>query len=242
MLSVIDYQMSGRLFSLFIVHLSGEHRREKIGGQVIALGGSTFPQFLVGDNDDQLIKILNRASLDQQCRFTNDDLVALGFGGLCQAIELAPDQRVQVGLEFLAFLRILERQCADDANWREAVAGDDAEERRERPGEGAGRTCERVQIVFPPFDYVNRPKPRSGLDGKFSVQYTTLVALLDGEVTVDSFTNERLNSPDVQALLPKVEFSVDKSIPFDKLKMHVIVNVWRKDGKQLSERVDKLLG
>ena len=101
---------------------------------------------------------------------------------------------------------------------------------------------ERVQIVFPRFDYVNRPSPRSGLDGKFSVQYTTLLALLDGEVTVDSFTNERLNAPDVQALLPKVEFLADDSIPFDKLKMHVIVNVWRKDGTQLSERVDKLLG
>ena len=101
---------------------------------------------------------------------------------------------------------------------------------------------ERVQIVFPRFDYVNRPKPRSGLDGKFSVQYTTLVALLDGEVTVESFTNERLNSPDVQALLPKVELQFDDTIPFDKLKMHVIVNVWRKDGTQLSERVDKLLG
>ena len=101
---------------------------------------------------------------------------------------------------------------------------------------------ERVQIVFPRFDYVNRPSPRSGLDGKFSVQYTTLLALLDGEVTVDSFTNERLNAPDIQALLPKVEFLADDSIPFDKLKMHVIVNVWRKDGTQLSERVDKLLG
>ena len=35
---------------------------------------------------------------------------------------------------------------------------------------------------------------RSGLDGKFSIQYTTLIALLDGEVSVDSFTNERLRA------------------------------------------------
>src|SRR4029079_3351783 len=31
---------------------------------------------------------------------------------------------------------------------------------------------ERVQITHPRFDYVNRPQPKSGLDGKFSVQYT----------------------------------------------------------------------
>ena len=101
---------------------------------------------------------------------------------------------------------------------------------------------DRVQVIFPRFEYVNRPNPRSGLDGKFSIQYTTLLALLDGEVTVDSFTNERLASPDVQALLPKTQLTFDDNIPFDKLKMHVVVNVWLKDGRHLSERVEKLLG
>jgi len=105
-----------------------------------------------------------------------------------------------------------------------------------------GDQIDRVQVIFPPFDYVSRPQPRSGLDGKFSVQYTTLVALLDGEIGVDTFTNERLFAPDIKALLPKVEFTIDESIPFDKLKMHVIVNVWLKDGRKLSKRVDKLIG
>jgi len=101
---------------------------------------------------------------------------------------------------------------------------------------------ERVQVIFPRFEYVNRPQPRSGLDGKFSIQYTTLLALLDGEITVDSFTDERLAAPDVKALLPKVQLTFDDTIPFDKVKMHVIINVWLKDGRQLSRRVDKLLG
>jgi 2-methylcitrate dehydratase PrpD len=101
---------------------------------------------------------------------------------------------------------------------------------------------DRVQVLFPRFEYVNRPQPRSGLDGKFSVQYTTLLALLDGEVTVDSFTDERLRAPDVAALLPKVQLQFDDSTPLDKVKMHVVVNVWLKDGRHLSKRVDKLLG
>jgi 2-methylcitrate dehydratase PrpD len=101
---------------------------------------------------------------------------------------------------------------------------------------------DRVQVVFPRFEYVNRPQPRSGLDGKFSIQYTTLLALLDGEVTVDSFTDERLRAADVKMLLPKVELTFDDTIPFDKVKMHVIINVWLRDGRQLSKRVDKLLG
>src|SRR5688572_8073979 len=43
---------------------------------------------------------------------------------------------------------------------------------------------EAVEVVFPRFEYVNRPQPRTGLDGKFSVQYTTAIALIDGEITI----------------------------------------------------------
>ena len=97
---------------------------------------------------------------------------------------------------------------------------------------------ERVQITHPRFDYVNRPQPKSGLDAKFSVQYTTLAALLDGDVTVDTFTNERLFAPDVAALLPKVHFHGDDSIPLDKAKLHIIVTVWLKDGREVSKKID----
>ncbi|MEO7727043.1 MAG: MmgE/PrpD family protein [Burkholderiales bacterium] len=100
----------------------------------------------------------------------------------------------------------------------------------------------RVEVIFPRFDYVNRPQPETGLDGKFSVQYATLVALLDGEITIDSFTNERRFAPDVAALLPQVTLTVDDSIPTDFDQMHTIVNVWLKNGQQLSKRVDKLSG
>jgi aconitate decarboxylase len=101
---------------------------------------------------------------------------------------------------------------------------------------------ERVEVIFPRFEYVNRPQPETGLDGKFSVQYTTAVALLDGEITVDSFTNERRFAPDLVALLPKVKLTIDDAIPPDFDRMHVIVAVWLSDGRQLSKRVDKLAG
>jgi aconitate decarboxylase len=101
---------------------------------------------------------------------------------------------------------------------------------------------ERVQVIFPRFDYVDRPQPRTGLDGKFSVQYATLIALIDGEITVDSFTNERRFADDVVSLLPKVEFKADDSIPADFDTMYTIVNVWLKDGRELSKKVDKLSG
>lgn len=101
---------------------------------------------------------------------------------------------------------------------------------------------ESVEIVFPRFDYVNRPFPESGLDGKFSVQYTTAVALLDGEVTVDTFTNERRFAADVEALLPRVNLTVDDAIPADFDRMHAIVHVTLRSGARLTRKVDTLSG
>lgn len=112
--------------------------------------------------------------------------------------------------------------------------------REEHKVEPAQIDC--VEVIFPRFDYVNRPQPRTGLDGKFSVQYATLVALLDGEITVESFDNARRFASDVVALLPKVKLEIDDSIPSDFDQMHTIVNVRLKDGRQLSKRVDKLSG
>lgn len=106
-----------------------------------------------------------------------------------------------------------------------------------KPGE-----ITRVEVVFPRFEYVNRPAPATGLDGKFSVQYATLIALLDGEITIESFTNERRFAPDVEALLPKVTLTIDDAIPSDFDQMHTIVKVWLKDGQALAKRVDKLSG
>jgi 2-methylcitrate dehydratase PrpD len=100
----------------------------------------------------------------------------------------------------------------------------------------------RVEIVFPRFDYVDRPFPQTGLDGKFSVQYTTAVALLDGEITIDSFTNERRFAPDVEALLKRTTLHVDDAIPSDFDRMHAIVTVVLTNGQQYSKRIDRLSG
>ncbi|MDD9207561.1 MmgE/PrpD family protein [Georgenia sp. 10Sc9-8] len=101
---------------------------------------------------------------------------------------------------------------------------------------------ESVTVTFPELHYVDRPFPESGLDGKFSVQYTTALALLDGRVTIDSFTNERRFAPDIEALLPKVRIEYDPTISKEFLYLHVIVTVRLSDGTEISERVDKLTG
>ena len=101
---------------------------------------------------------------------------------------------------------------------------------------------ERVEIAFPRFEYVNRPQPKTGLDGKFSVQYTTAIALLDGEITVDSFTDERRFAPDATALLARTTLRYDDAIPRDFDRMHVVVTVTARDGRARSKKIDRLSG
>ena len=49
-----------------------------------------------------------------------------------------------------------------------------------------------------------RPVSTTGMDGKFSPQYCAAAALLDGRVNIETFTDERRFSPDMEAMLRKV--------------------------------------
>ncbi len=101
---------------------------------------------------------------------------------------------------------------------------------------------ERVVVDFPRFDYVNRPRPETGLDGKFSVQYATAIALLDRKVKVASFSDRRRFADDVEALLPKVTLNVRDDIPRSFQDCFAIVRVTLRDGRTLEKRCDRPRG
>jgi hypothetical protein len=67
--------------------------------------------------------------------------------------------------------------------------------------------------------------PRSGLEGKFSFQYTTTIALLDGKVGIHAFTDERRFAPDVVDLLGKCIVERDPAASNDTRSMRVEVQV-----------------
>src|SRR4051812_24819224 len=75
--------------------------------------------------------------------------------------------------------------------------------------------------------YVNRPAPPSGLAGKFSFQYVAAIALLDGDVTVESFKDARRFAPDVEDLLSRIVIAPDpeRQGRFDRMRVDVIVEL-----------------
>ena len=91
-----------------------------------------------------------------------------------------------------------------------------------------------VTITGPQMDYIDRPRPLSGLDGKFSFQYVTAVALLDGKVGIDSFTDARRRADDVEALLPRIAYVARPDIPPNFNDMWIRTSVTLRDGRELS--------
>jgi 2-methylcitrate dehydratase PrpD len=101
-----------------------------------------------------------------------------------------------------------------------------------------GDVIERIEILSPVMPYVDRPDPKDGLDGKFSFQYTASAALLDGEVVIDSFRDERRFCDDMTAMLGRVQLTQDAAIPAALETMHVEVSVTLGDGRVLWARCD----
>ncbi|MFC1914296.1 MmgE/PrpD family protein [Chloroflexota bacterium] len=58
-------------------------------------------------------------------------------------------------------------------------------------------------------DVLIHPRPKSGQEAKFSMQYCMAVALLDGKIGLEQFVDERVNKPDVQSIISKVYYDHD---------------------------------
>jgi len=54
--------------------------------------------------------------------------------------------------------------------------------------------------------------PKSGLEGKFSMPYLIARGLIDGKITLDTFTDEAVRNKEVLDLLEKVDMKVDPNL------------------------------
>ena len=65
------------------------------------------------------------------------------------------------------------------------------------------------KIIFEPYPrairLVGNLNPKTGLEGKFSISYTAAAQIVFGQVTIESFTDDKIQDPRVQYLLPRME-------------------------------------
>jgi 2-methylcitrate dehydratase PrpD len=97
-------------------------------------------------------------------------------------------------------------------------------------------TIEGVTVTTPAMAYVDRPRPASGLAGKFSFQYGVAAALLDGKLDMDSFSDQRRFGADMEAMLSRIVLTFDKTISGRLDRMHVDVAVRLRDGSVIERR------
>jgi len=114
---------------------------------------------------------------------------------------------------------------------------------RARSSLSSVNAIQKIRITAADVPSSNRPSPRSGLDGKFSLQYTTALALLDGHLNFGSFTDEQLARPDVQALLGKIETNLSPEIPgLYTAGRYLDLEIELENGKVICERCEQPRG
>jgi 2-methylcitrate dehydratase PrpD len=74
---------------------------------------------------------------------------------------------------------------------------------------------EKIEVRIPPERYKRHyhAEVRTGLRGKFAINYVVALAILDGKLEIATFTDEKVNQPQVQEALHKVNVVVDETIP-----------------------------
>ena len=97
---------------------------------------------------------------------------------------------------------------------------------------------EEIEIGIHEEKHYNRPQIKWGLMGKFSLQYHAVMAVLDRRLDIESFSDERALSPDVEAMLKRVRMLVDPSLPGNYDVIYNPVTIRLKNGGSFTHQVD----
>jgi 2-methylcitrate dehydratase PrpD len=92
----------------------------------------------------------------------------------------------------------------------------------------------KIEVSIPPLRYQRHyhAEVKTGLRGKFAINYVVALCLLDGKLELATFTDEKVNQPQVQDALGKVRVICDETIP--EPGPYCPVSVELKDGTRCS--------
>ena len=93
------------------------------------------------------------------------------------------------------------------------------------------------ELLSEPIDHKRRPQ--TSIDAKYSIPFTTAIAMAKGNVTLRSFTDEGLQNPEVLAMAQKVRF---QPLPPEENHPVPAIEIHTRDGRRLYERVKSIPG
>lgn len=110
------------------------------------------------------------------------------------------------------------------------------------PGTVSPAQVEDILLRVPKSKYINRPFPESEHEARHSFQFNACTALLDGEVTVQSFTPAAMNRPDLHALLSRVRLEHPNDNPANFNRMYGEVQLTLVGGDTVKGRCNTFYG
>ena len=98
-----------------------------------------------------------------------------------------------------------------------------------------------VKVDFDPPRSLIHYQPKSGLEGKFSMQYALAAALLDHELGLDTFSDDQVLRPEAQSLIPRIKMRRIAGYEGRPswIEAYNQVDVHLQDGRVLRERADR---
>ena len=96
-------------------------------------------------------------------------------------------------------------------------------------------------VDFDPPRSLIHSRPTGGLEGKFSMQYCLAAEIIDGQIGLDTFTDEQVMRLEAQDLIPRIEMRRHPGYEGQTswTEAHNRVEVHLKDGRVLAERADR---
>ena len=75
------------------------------------------------------------------------------------------------------------------------------------------------------------PRPRTGLEGKFSMEYCLAAAVLDGEVSLRQFEDDMVQRPEIERLIPRIHVEAHPAVKADSKDLLSELTVTLTDGR-----------
>ncbi|MCF6411598.1 MmgE/PrpD family protein [Pseudalkalibacillus salsuginis] len=97
-----------------------------------------------------------------------------------------------------------------------------------------------IQVTVNPYvlELTGKVKPKTGLEGKFSIYHTATVSFLEGDAGEDQYQDDVVLRPDVVEFRSKIKPTVDPNMEEDKVKAKIVLN----NGKEFSVTIDHATG
>jgi 2-methylcitrate dehydratase PrpD len=80
------------------------------------------------------------------------------------------------------------------------------------------------------------PRPRTGLEGKFSLEYCLAAAVLDGEVSLRQFEDGMVQRPEIERLIPRIHVEAHPAVKADTKDLLSELTVTLADGRRISRQ------